>query len=115
MGKETKKEIKKRINEPSLYILLSLLQNPLSGYAIAREVMKITEGRLEIKTGTMYPTLKVLLNQEYISLVEVKKLERNKKIYKITEKGREAVDIEMKRLETIITEIKTIVVGCVDE
>ena len=111
MGKETIK----RINEPSLYILLSLLQNPLSGYAIAREVMKITEGRLEIKTGTMYPTLKVLLNQEYISLVEVKKLERNKKIYKITEKGREAVDIEMKRLETIMSEIKTVIKGCMGE
>jgi len=109
------KEAKKRINEPSLYILLSLMQNPLSGYVIAREVMKITEGRLEIKTGVMYPMLKILFNQDYISLVDVEKAERNKKIYKITEKGREAVDIEMKRIEIIMLEIKTVVKGCMGE
>ncbi|MEA1974840.1 MAG: PadR family transcriptional regulator [Bacillota bacterium] len=111
MGKETKK----RINEPSLYILLSLLQNHLSGYAIVREVMKITKGRLEIKTGIMYPTLKILLNQGYISRVEVEKVERNKKIYKLTEKGREAIDIEMKRLETITSEIKEVITDCGDK
>lgn len=97
----------KSLNEPSLYILLSLLQGPLSGYEITRVVMKITSGRLEIKTGTMYPTLKKLSDQGFIKMIEVEKVERNKKIYEITNKGIEAVESEVKTLENLLNDIKT--------
>ena len=96
----------KRINEPSLYILLSLTKAPLSGYEITRKVMEITNGRLDIKTGTMYPTLKKLMDQEYIEMVNVEKIERNKKIYRLTIKGEKIVRAEEKLLEEKLLEIK---------
>lgn len=96
----------KRINEPSLYILLSLTKAPLSGYEITRNVMGITNGRLDIKTGTMYPTLKKLMDQEYIEMVNVEKIERNKKIYRLTIKGEKIVRAEEKLLEEKLLEIK---------
>ncbi len=101
-----RKEVTKRINEPSLYILLSLVKAPLSGYEITREVMRITKGRIEIKTGTMYPTLKRLTEHSFIEMVNVEKIERNKKIYKLTEKGIETVNQELELLEEKLSEIK---------
>lgn len=102
-----KNETTKNLNEPSLYILLSLLQSPLSGYEITRVVMEITSGRLEIKTGTMYPTLKRLSDNGYIKMIDVDKVERNKKTYEITNKGKEAVESEVKTLENMLHDIKT--------
>lgn len=103
-----RKEVTKRINEPSLYILLSLVKTPLSGYEITRDVMGITNGRVEIKTGTMYPTLKRLTEHSFIEMVNVEKIERNKKIYKLTEKGLEAVNQELMLLEEKLSDIKNI-------
>ncbi|MFT9493895.1 PadR family transcriptional regulator [Anaerosolibacter sp.] len=99
--------MKKNLNEPSLYILLSLNRQPLNGYAITREVMRITEGRLEIKTGTMYPTLNTLSKQRYIELLDIENPERNKKTYRITDIGRQAIEDEMNILERMLFEIKT--------
>ncbi|MGV8146777.1 MAG: PadR family transcriptional regulator [Alkaliphilus sp.] len=106
-----KNETTKRINEPSLYILLALMNRPMSGYEITGEVMKITKGRLEIRTGTMYPALKILFESNDIQLVEVEKIERNKKIYEITEKGIDRVNEEKKRLENTLEEIKSATEG----
>ena len=102
-----KNETTKNLNEPSVYILLSLLQSPLSGYEITRVVMEITSGRLEIKTGTMYPTLKRLSDNGYIKMIDVDKVERNKKIYEITNKGKEAVEGEVNALKNKLLEIQT--------
>ncbi len=99
--------MKKNLNEPSLYILLSLNRQPLNGYAITREVMRITDGRLEIKTGTMYPTLNSLSKQGYMELLDIENPERNKKTYQITDKGRKAIEDEMNILERMLLEIKT--------
>ena len=99
--------MKKNLNEPSLYILLSLIKKPLNGYAITREVMRITDGRLEIKTGTMYPTLNSLSKQGYMELLDIENPERNKKTYQITDKGRKAIEDEMNILERMLFEIKT--------
>lgn len=105
------RSIKKPINEPSLYILLALLKEPLSGYDLARNILAMTNGRLEIKTGIMYPTLSALSNLEYIELLDIDNPERNKKIYKITQSGRKAVESELKRIEMMMAEIKTAIEG----
>lgn len=106
-----KNETKKRLNEPSLYILLALMSKPLSGYEITRVVMEITKGRLEIRTGTMYPALKILFESGDIQMVEVEKVQRNKKTYKISKQGIEKVIEEKKRLERTLIEIKSAIEG----
>jgi len=99
---------KLKINETSLYILLSIIENPLSGYEITRKIMEITNGRLKVQTGIMYPTLKKLLDLEMIAIVDVEKVERNKKIYRITELGIEIVNRELDQYEMKIKEIRSI-------
>jgi len=105
------RSVKKPINEPSLYILLALLKQPLSGYELARSILTMTNGRLEIKTGIMYPTLSALTNLEYIELLDIDNPERNKKIYKITQSGKKVIENEVKRIEMILSEAKMAIEG----
>lgn len=102
---------KTKLNEPSTYILLALVSEPLSGYDIAKKVSEITEERLEIKTGIMYPTLSSLNNLGYIELAEMIEEERNKKIYRITKQGQKAIEQEMERLQTQLLEMKSVFEG----
>ena len=97
-----------KINEPSLYILLSLVIRPLSGYELNRMVMRITDGRIDIKTGTMYPTLKKLDEINLIKIVDEENTERNKKIYRITKLGEETLNVELEKLKTKVLEIENI-------
>lgn len=99
------------LNEASIYILLALVPESLSGYDIARKVMQLSEGRIEIKTGIMYPTLSSLNNLGYIRQVEEQTVGRNKKIYDITEQGRIAIENEAERLECMLMEIKSAIRG----
>lgn len=94
------------LNEPSIYILLALSREPMSGYELTRSILAITKGRLEVKTGTMYPTLKKLLEQNLVELVSEKAQERNKKIYNITEVGKSLLQEEISRLKTKLEEIQ---------
>jgi DNA-binding PadR family transcriptional regulator len=99
------------LNEPSTYILLALMSEPLSGYDIARRVIQLTEGRIEIKTGIMYPTLSSLNNLGYIKQVEEKTIGRNKKIYDITEQGKSAIANEVDKLEMMLLEMQSAIQG----
>jgi DNA-binding PadR family transcriptional regulator len=42
----------------------------MSGYELTRDILSITKGRLEVKTGTMYPTLKKLLDLKLIEQID---------------------------------------------
>jgi len=106
-----KNENRKSLNESSIYILLAIYYKPLSGYEITRKVMEITNGRLEIRTGIMYPTLKILLEQEYIQLVNIKNPERNKKVYTITERGKKVIEWETIKLNEMLADIHLAVEG----
>ncbi len=46
------------MNDP--YILTALVFEPLSGYDITQRVVQFTEGRVEIKTSMISPTLSSL-------------------------------------------------------
>lgn len=84
------------------------MENPLSGYEITQKIMAITNGRLKVQTGIMYPTLKKLLDLQMIEIVDVKKVERNKKIYRITELGKEIINRELDQYELKIKEIRSV-------
>ncbi len=99
------------LNEPSIYILLALMSESLSGYDIVRRVIQLTQGRVEIKTGIMYPTLSSLDNLGYIKQVEEQTIGRSKKIYDITEQGKTAIENEVARLELMLAEMKSAMLG----
>jgi DNA-binding PadR family transcriptional regulator len=97
------------LNEPSFYILLALSKESMSGYELTRNILNITKGRLEVRTGTMYPTLKKLVDHKLIEQVEENSQERNKKIYQMTEEGKKILQHEVDMLKEKIEEVKLII------
>ncbi|EFL13070.1 PadR family transcriptional regulator [Streptomyces sp. C] len=56
------------LREPTLLVLTAIADAPRHGYAIAREVEKIWEGRTKMRTGTLYGALERLLEQRLIAV-----------------------------------------------
>ncbi|QRN85643.1 PadR family transcriptional regulator [Clostridia bacterium] len=96
------------LNEPSFYILLALSKEPMSGYELTRNILNITKGRLEVRTGTMYPTLKKLLDLKLIEQIDESNQERNKKTYQLTEEGKKILQHEIDILKEKLEEVKLI-------
>ena len=96
------------LNEPSFYILLALSKEPMSGYELTRDILNITKGRLEVRTGTMYPTLKKLVDHKLIEQIDEISQERNKKIYQLTEEGKKTLQHEVDMLKEKLEEVKMI-------
>jgi len=106
MNMKNKKSI--NLNEPSFYILLALSKEPMSGYELTRDILNITKGRLEVRTGTMYPTLKKLVDHKLLEQVEETSQERNKKTYQLTEEGKKILHHEVDMLKEKLEEVMLI-------
>lgn len=85
------------MTETGFYILFCL-QTPQHGYAISRQVGKMTAGAITISAGTMYGTLSKM---EKDGLIEFCREEEKRKLYQITKLGREVLDTELKRIERL--------------
>lgn len=82
------------MTETGFYIL-SCLRKAQHGYGITQEVKEMTDGEIVISPGTMYGTLSKMETDGLITFVcEADK----RKIYKITDLGREVLDTEIKRI-----------------
>jgi len=90
------------MTETSFYILLCLREEN-HGYGIGLKVAEITEGEINLSPGTMYGTLKKM---EKDSLIDFVREEDKRKLYKITELGREILEIEAKRIERLYKNVK---------
>lgn len=85
------------MTETGFYILYCL-QDEMHGYNIGQTVKQMTGGEVVISPGTMYGTLSKMEKDGLIRFVrEVEK----RKMYVITELGREILDIELHRIERL--------------
>lgn len=85
------------MTETSFYILFAL-QNERHGYNIMKYVKTLTEGEINLGAGTVYTSLSKMEKDKLITLI---KTESNRKFYKITDLGREILDIEILRIERL--------------
>ena len=90
------------LSEPTYLILLALLKEPMHGYGIIKTVYDISEQEYDIAPGTLYGVLKNLEKQKYIEVVGVDLDNRKKKIYAITDAGRQALTQEQRRYEKLL-------------
>jgi len=90
------------MTETGFYILFCL-QEEMHGYNIGRQVQKMTGGEVSISPGTMYGTLSKMEKDGLISFVRE---EDKRKLYVITELGREVLDIELRRIERLYKNIR---------
>ena len=93
------------LREPTFFILLSLSPGPKHGYAILKEVDKLSEGRVKLSTGTLYGAIKRLLDRNWIRRVDdpiPNGSDRERKFYDLTESGRRALNAEIARLRKLV-------------
>ena len=97
MGENTDKIA---LTEAVYYILLSLYA-PLHGYGIMQNVAIMSNGRVNLAAGTLYGALTTLQDKGWIKALEDDESSR-KKMYEITETGKQVVKVEIKRLEELV-------------
>lgn len=85
------------MTESGFYILFCL-QTPQHGYGISQRVKEMTAGAISISAGTMYGTLSKMENDGLIAFCRE---EEKRKLYQITDLGREVLDNELKRIERL--------------
>lgn len=85
------------LTDAAFYILSSVVEEK-HGYLIMKTIENLTDGKFTIGPASLYTTLKKLLAADLVGLNC--KSDENKKVYKITDKGREMLlkEIERKRM-----------------
>ncbi len=106
------------LREPTFYILLSLAPGHVQpseqkhGYAIIKDVEELSGGKIRLSTGTLYEALARLLDQELIERVEESPSPaesqkqahpgKPRKTYRLAPRGRQVLEAEISRLNTLI-------------
>lgn len=100
------------LREPTFFILLSLSPGPKHGYAIMKDVDRLSEERVKLSTGTLYGAISRLLDRGWIRRVDdpvPNVTDRERKSYALTELGRKVLNAEITRLQKLVSvaEIQT--------
>ena len=86
------------MTEQAFFILTALVDEPRHGYGIAHEVADLTDGRMDLKVGTLYGVLERLVGD---GLVELDREEphqgRLRRYFRLTQTGRDALEAEAAR------------------
>jgi len=91
--------------EHTYFILLSLQSEPKHGYAMAKDVKALSNARVTLSVSTLYTTLKRLLDDGWIRLLDevTQGPGKPRKIYEITKKGGNVLVAEIQRLDTLVS------------
>ena len=92
------------MTETGFYILLCL-QEEMHGYGIVQKVEQMTLGEIVLSPGTMYGSLSKMEKDGLISFVRE---EEKRKIYVITELGREVLSLEKRRIERLFRNLQEV-------
>ena len=85
------------MTETAFYILLCL-KTPNHGYGIVQTVERLTDGAIRLAPGTMYGSLSKM---EKDTLIRFVREEEKRKIYEITDLGREVLQTEIARIKRL--------------
>ena len=91
------------LSEAVFFILLGLAPEPKHGYAIMKDVMVLSDSRVNLSTGTLYGALKRLLEAGWVQRIsgEVEN-GRERKSYAITLLGRGVLKAETDRMRHLV-------------
>lgn len=92
----------KPVNEmraPTYYVLASLLDGPLHGYAIIQRAAELSGNRVRLATGTLYTALDRLTADGYVRLVREEIVNgRARRSYGLTDSGAAGLRAEAARM-----------------
>jgi len=92
-------------------IVLTLLkeEGPLHGYAITRKVEQLTEGKIKLTYGALYPILHKLESDGVLVTSSENYNNRIRIYYALTEKGQSVVIEKVKELTEFIESLQRII------
>ena len=86
----------------SIYYILLRLHKKAHGYALMKDIMEMTNGRVNLGAGTLYGALDTLQKKGWIRQIDEQSMDR-KIEYIITDEGREYFEKEISRLDELLS------------
>jgi DNA-binding PadR family transcriptional regulator len=92
-------------------IILKMLsdQERMYGYEMAQRVKELSEGKILLKDGSLYPALQKMTNDGLLSFKEENFGGRIRKYYYITKKGQKEKSVYVAELKNFISTLNKIV------
>ena len=84
-----------------MYYILLCLSSECYGMDIMDKVPQMTDGRVKVGSGTLYNLLEQFLDAD---MIKETKAEGRRRCYILTDKGRELLDNEYKRLNSLVSD-----------
>ena len=91
------------LTESMFYVLMAFAKKPMCGIDVADYIEKRTKGRVLIGPATLYTILGKFEKEKWIQEIEV---EGRKRTYRITDKGLNAYEQEVARLQKCVQDAK---------
>ncbi len=94
--------------KPRIFLMLLVLvqEGPRHGYALKEEVLRRTDGRLNLGPGTLYRTIQSMsrdgLTEEVAKSPDSTVDDERRRNYRITALGRQVVAAEARRLQQLV-------------
>lgn len=99
------------LTESYFYILLCLYHGALHGYGIMQKTTELSQGNVKIGSGTMYGATDNMMKKGWIrETFSDNPEDKRKRLYELTDSGREALKQEIRRLKYLV-EISKKVIG----
>lgn len=95
MTKTQKLEKYLPLSEATFYIMLALVE-PMHGYAIMQQVEEVSNGQVKIGPGTLYGAFSTLEKEQLIEMISNR---NRRKIYQLTEKGKQVLTLQADRVQ----------------
>jgi DNA-binding PadR family transcriptional regulator len=92
----------KPLSEPVMLMLTSLASEPKHGYALLKDVEELSNGRVQLSTGTLYGAIRRLLEDRWIERFDQEDTSRDKQAYRLTARGRTQLNAELLRLRHLL-------------
>jgi len=91
------------MSPPVLYVLLAVTDRKRHGYAIMQEVERRTDGKVRLLPGSLYSTIRRMLETGLIEEARAAKGDdARRRYYRISAAGRAAARTELERLEALM-------------
>ncbi len=91
------------MTEQVFHILIALAERDLHGYAIMQDVAERTGGKVRLGPGTLYGSIKRLLEQGLVVEIEG---DARRRFYRLTPLGRQQANQEAARLVELVAQAR---------
>jgi DNA-binding PadR family transcriptional regulator len=98
-------ERSRRLPEAAIHVLVAIGPGERHGYGIMSEVHEMTGGLVRLGPGTLYTTIRRLVDDGLIEEVEglpAAGEDQRRRYYRLTVSGRNTVAVELRRLERMV-------------